>query len=89
MLMMGNKQRTCEPTAANLTSSRSHAILQVRNQLLTDFFFHFCCSYQKLWENVWMDVDTPGVEGEVPMTVMTHIDSVMIAIILFYVLGDC
>ncbi|EDO38070.1 predicted protein, partial [Nematostella vectensis] len=29
MLHMGNKQRTSEPTAANKTSSRSHAILQV------------------------------------------------------------
>ena len=30
LLVMGNKQRTSEPTAANKTSSRSHAILQVR-----------------------------------------------------------
>ena len=29
MLMEGNKERTQEPTAANKTSSRSHAILQV------------------------------------------------------------
>ncbi|XP_068932602.1 kinesin-like protein KIF19 [Petaurus breviceps papuanus] len=29
LLMKGNKQRTQEPTAANQTSSRSHAILQV------------------------------------------------------------
>ncbi|KXJ07474.1 Kinesin-like protein KIF19 [Exaiptasia diaphana] len=29
MLLMGNKQRTSEPTAANKTSSRSHAVLQV------------------------------------------------------------
>ncbi|KAM4033694.1 kinesin-like protein KIF19 [Anomaloglossus baeobatrachus] len=29
LLMKGNKQRTQEPTAANKTSSRSHAILQV------------------------------------------------------------
>ncbi|KAJ8319029.1 hypothetical protein KUTeg_004120 [Tegillarca granosa] len=29
MLIMGNKQRTQEPTAANKTSSRSHAVLQV------------------------------------------------------------
>lgn len=29
LLVMGNKQRTSEPTAANKTSSRSHAILQV------------------------------------------------------------
>jgi len=29
MLSMGNKQRTCEPTAVNKTSSRSHAVLQV------------------------------------------------------------
>nr|XP_060620238.1 kinesin-like protein KIF19 isoform X2 [Anolis sagrei ordinatus] len=29
LLMKGNKQRTQEPTAANRTSSRSHAILQV------------------------------------------------------------
>jgi len=27
--MKGNKQRTQEPTAANKTSSRSHAVLQV------------------------------------------------------------
>lgn len=27
--MKGNKQRTQEPTAANQTSSRSHAVLQV------------------------------------------------------------
>ena len=30
LLVMGNKQRTSEPTAANKTSSRSHAILQMR-----------------------------------------------------------
>lgn len=29
LLMKGNKQRTQEPTAANRTSSRSHAVLQV------------------------------------------------------------
>lgn len=29
LLMRGNKQRTQEPTAANQTSSRSHAVLQV------------------------------------------------------------
>lgn len=29
LLMKGNKQRTQEPTAANQTSSRSHAVLQV------------------------------------------------------------
>ena len=29
MLSMGNRQRTCEPTAVNKTSSRSHAVLQV------------------------------------------------------------
>lgn len=29
MLMKGNKERTQEPTAANKTSSRSHAVLQV------------------------------------------------------------
>ena len=29
MLFMGNKERTQEPTAANKTSSRSHAVLQV------------------------------------------------------------
>lgn len=29
LLMKGNKQRTQEPTAANKTSSRSHALLQV------------------------------------------------------------
>lgn len=34
LLMMGNKQRTSEPTAANKTSSRSHAILQVGTKML-------------------------------------------------------
>lgn len=29
LLMRGNRQRTQEPTAANQTSSRSHAVLQV------------------------------------------------------------
>lgn len=29
LLQRGNKRRTCEPTAANKTSSRSHAILKV------------------------------------------------------------
>lgn len=29
LLMKGNKQRMQEPTAANRTSSRSHAVLQV------------------------------------------------------------
>lgn len=29
LLIRGNKQRTQEPTAANQTSSRSHAVLQV------------------------------------------------------------
>lgn len=29
LLTKGNKERTCEPTAANKTSSRSHALLQV------------------------------------------------------------
>lgn len=29
LLTKGNKQRTQEPTAANKTSSRSHAVLQV------------------------------------------------------------
>lgn len=29
LLVRGNKQRTQEPTAANQTSSRSHAVLQV------------------------------------------------------------
>ena len=28
-LRVGNRRRTCEPTEANLTSSRSHAILQI------------------------------------------------------------
>ncbi|OMJ83915.1 hypothetical protein SteCoe_15075 [Stentor coeruleus] len=28
-LRVGNKRRTCEPTEANLTSSRSHAVLQI------------------------------------------------------------
>ena len=28
-LRLGNKRRTCEPTEANMTSSRSHAILQI------------------------------------------------------------
>ena len=30
MLSRGNKERMCEPTAVNKTSSRSHAVLQVR-----------------------------------------------------------
>jgi len=30
MLRMGNTNRTSEPTVANATSSRSHAILKVR-----------------------------------------------------------
>jgi kinesin family protein 18/19 len=29
LLFQGNKERTQEPTAANKTSSRSHAVLQV------------------------------------------------------------
>ena len=29
LLSVGNSRRTCEPTAVNKTSSRSHAILQV------------------------------------------------------------
>lgn len=29
LLLKGNRQRTQEPTAANQTSSRSHAVLQV------------------------------------------------------------
>lgn len=29
MLQMGNKERTVEPTSANQTSSRSHALLSV------------------------------------------------------------
>ena len=32
LLMQGNKERTQEPTAANKTSSRSHAVLQVTIQ---------------------------------------------------------
>ena len=32
LLMEGNKERTQEPTAANKTSSRSHAVLQVTVQ---------------------------------------------------------
>ncbi|CAL4176991.1 unnamed protein product [Meganyctiphanes norvegica] len=32
LLTKGNKERTCEPTAANKTSSRSHALLQVNVQ---------------------------------------------------------
>ena len=39
LLMQGNKERTQEPTAANKTSSRSHAVLQVtikeRNRVRT------------------------------------------------------
>ena len=31
MLSRGNKERMCEPTAVNKTSSRSHAVLQVMN----------------------------------------------------------
>ena len=39
LLVMGNKQRTSEPTAANKTSSRSHAILQVGDFFgLLDFY---------------------------------------------------
>ncbi len=30
LLSRGNQLRTCEPTAANRTSSRSHALLKVR-----------------------------------------------------------
>ena len=29
LLRLGNRRRTCEPTEANLTSSRSHAVLQI------------------------------------------------------------
>ena len=29
LLSRGNKERMCEPTAVNKTSSRSHAVLQV------------------------------------------------------------
>ena len=40
MLSMGNKQRTCEPTAVNKTSSRSHAVLQVSilSEILCPFY---------------------------------------------------
>ena len=34
LLTRGNLRRTCEPTAANKTSSRSHAILKVSIMLL-------------------------------------------------------
>ena len=39
MLHRGNKERTQEPTKANKTSSRSHAVLQVNiKQLLLDLY---------------------------------------------------
>ena len=34
LLQRGNLRRTCEPTAVNKTSSRSHAILKVRPEPL-------------------------------------------------------
>ena len=37
MLSLGNKQRTCEPTAVNKTSSRSHAVLQVSMVIIEIF----------------------------------------------------
>ena len=40
--MEGNKERTQEPTAANKTSSRSHAILQVMSSSLAQKEFIFC-----------------------------------------------
>lgn len=44
LLTKGNKERTCEPTAANKTSSRSHALLQVRLMwllhLMPRYYFH-------------------------------------------------
>ncbi len=45
MLMEGNKERTQEPTAANKTSSRSHAILQVciTNKCLQSIVLEWNC----------------------------------------------
>lgn len=39
MLSRGNKQRMCEPTAVNKTSSRSHAVLQVNDEDSQRTFF--------------------------------------------------
>ena len=39
LLHEGNKERTQEPTKANKTSSRSHAVLQVSNKIEGSFFF--------------------------------------------------
>ena len=40
MLSRGNKQRMCEPTSVNKTSSRSHAVLQVKLLQNHAFSFH-------------------------------------------------
>ena len=46
MLSRGNKERMCEPTAVNKTSSRSHAVLQVIFDILKrdyfGMFMHSC-----------------------------------------------
>ena len=46
LLQRGNWQRTCEPTAANKTSSRSHAILKVsRNAFIQSTLYTFAINY--------------------------------------------
>ena len=52
LLRVGNQRRTCEPTAVNKTSSRSHAVLRViyiyieNNYLmLIDMYVHPCTLY--------------------------------------------
>ena len=37
LLTRGNLRRTCEPTAVNRTSSRSHAVLKVRERQLMKY----------------------------------------------------
>ena len=44
MLSRGNKERMCEPTAVNKTSSRSHAVLQV---IITYGKLIFVSNFQK------------------------------------------
>ena len=46
MLSRGNQQRMCEPTAVNTTSSRSHAVLQVKCRSKTQIF---CTATQLLF----------------------------------------
>jgi len=46
MLLMGNKQRTSEPTAANKTSSRSHAVLQVETTICLLMFVLIIGTYE-------------------------------------------